>query len=123
MNLLVMILFVFVFTTLFGVVLVLVSSFLGPSKKHSEVKKQAYECGIKGQTTGHTQVSVKFYLTAILFILFDIEIIFMYPWAVAYLDFIEKGQGAYIFLAMALFLALFILGLFWEIKSKALEWN
>jgi len=71
-----------------------------------------------------TKIPIKFYLTAILFILFDIEIIFMYPWAMAYDHYItEMGMGIYIFSAMAVFLAVFIFGLFWEIKSRALEWE
>ena len=86
-------------------------------------KKSTYECGIDVQTTGHTKLPIRFYLTAILFILFDIEIIFMYPWAVSYLDFIEDGLGLYILIVMGIFLFIFIFGLFWEVKSKALDWE
>ena len=82
-----------------------------------------YECGLPGQETNDSKVSVKFYLTAILFIIFDIEIIFMYPWAVTFLDFIKQGMGAYILGAMGVFLFLFIVGLIWEVKSKALDWS
>ena len=70
-----------------------------------------------------TKVSVKYYLTAILFILFDIEIIFMYPWAISFRDFISTGGGAFVFISMMVFIAIFIFGLFWEVKSKALEWD
>jgi NADH-quinone oxidoreductase subunit A len=66
---------------------------------------------------------VKFYLTAILFILFDIEIIFMYPWATTFKEFIKTGDGGTVFVSMLIFLAVFIFGLFWEVKSKALEWD
>lgn len=87
------------------------------------MKSAPYECGLEGEGAESTKVPIKYYLTAILFILFDIEIIFMYPWALAYSDFMEAGFGLYIFLSMAIFLAVFIVGLFWEIKSKALEWE
>ena len=58
-----------------------------------------------------------------LFILFDIEIIFMYPWAITFRDFISSGHGTFAFASMMIFLTIFIFGLFWEIKSKALEWD
>lgn len=87
------------------------------------VKYETYECGIPEELTGDTKTPIKFYLTAILFILFDIEIIFMYPWAVSLDGFIESGHAYYILGAMGVFLFIFIFGLFWEIKSKALEWE
>ena len=82
-----------------------------------------YECGIPGEEVEDSKVSVKFYLTAILFIIFDIEIIFMYPWAVTFMDFVRQGQGLYILGGMGVFLLLFIVGLVWEVKSRALDWN
>ena len=111
-----------VFVIFFGAGLLYLISLLGPKVK-SAVKDSTYECGIDVQTTGHTKVPVRFYLTAILFILFDIEIIFMYPWAIAYLDFVDNGAGLYILGVMGVFLFLFVFGLFWEVKSKALEWE
>ena len=111
------------FVALFGFALVSVSALLGPRLRQSPMKKRPYECGLEGEIKEDTKISVKFYLTAILFILFDIEIIFMYPWAIAYGDFIAAGNGMYIFIAMAIFLAIFVFGLVWEIKSKALDWE
>lgn len=112
-----------IFVALFGAALVVVSSLLGPRLPQSEMKRKPYECGLEGEDSSSTKNPVKFYLTAILFILFDIEIIFMYPWAVSYGDFLSAGHGVYIFLAMMAFLAVFLFGLVWEIKSKALEWD
>ncbi|MBN8535608.1 MAG: NADH-quinone oxidoreductase subunit A [Deltaproteobacteria bacterium] len=116
--------FMSVFIAIFGTILIILARLIGGTRKNnSDVKKEIYECGIPVQEKRETKVSVKFYLTAILFILFDIEIIFMYPWAVTFRDFISSGQGAFVFISMMVFLSIFIYGLFWEIKSKALEWD
>ena len=107
----------------FGSLLVYVSSILGPAKIFTKAKYMPYECGLPGTEGEKTNVSVRFYLTAILFIVFDIEILFMYPWALTYKDFIEAGHGSYIFWSMFVFISLFLFGLVWEIRSKALEWD
>lgn len=107
----------------FGALLVALASLIGPKTEQSKVTKMAYECGLSVPESEVSKIPIKFYLTAILFILFDIEIIFMYPWALVYKDFITEGQGLYIFLSMALFLLIFVFGLLWEIKSNALEWE
>lgn len=111
------------FVAIFGAVLLLVAKLLSTHAKADHVKYESYECGLPEQTSGNTKIPVKFYLTAILFILFDIEIIFMYPWAVSFRDFASRGAGLYIFGVMGVFLLIFIFGLFWEVKSRALEWE
>ncbi len=107
----------------FGVFLLVFSGMLGPKRKITAAKAMPYECGIPGQETKDSKISVKFYLTAILFIIFDIEIIFMYPWAITFLDFVKRGQGLLILGGMGVFVLLFVIGLVWEVKSKALDWN
>jgi NADH-quinone oxidoreductase subunit A len=107
----------------FGALILFGSSFLGPKRNRSHAHTMPYECGVPGEELEDSKVSVKFYLTAILFIIFDIEIIFMYPWAVTFLDFVKQGQGLYILGGMGVFLLLFIVGLVWEVKSRALDWN
>jgi NADH-quinone oxidoreductase subunit A len=109
--------------TAFGIFLVWGSGKLGPKRTPSPGKMMPYECGIPGEETRDSKISVKFYLTAILFILFDIEIIFMYPWAITFMDFVSQGHGLYILGGMGLFILLFVIGLVWEVKSKALDWN
>jgi NADH-quinone oxidoreductase subunit A len=111
------------FILCFGIFLLVFSGSLGPKRNPSKAKMMPYECGVPGEETEDSKISVKFYLTAILFIIFDIEIIFMYPWAVTFLDFVKKGQGGYILAAMGIFVVLFVIGLIWEVKSKALDWN
>ena len=112
----------------FGVVIVGGTALLGPKrsgKDPASIKAQMmpYECGLPGQDTKDSKISVKFYLTAILFILFDIEIIFMYPWAVRFVDSVKDGSGGYMLAVMGVFVLLFVVGLVWEVKSKALDWN
>ena len=123
MSQLVPVLALAVFVVIFGLVLLGFAHLISFRAKPNSVKDETYECGIPSDTSGPTKMPIKFYLTAILFILFDIEIIFMYPWALTFGDFISGGFGFYIFSAMAFFLAVFIFGLFWEVKSKALEWE
>lgn len=116
--------FLTVFIAIFGVILIFLARAIGGQRKNnSEAKRDIYECGIPGQEKKETKVSVKFYLTAILFILFDIEIIFMYPWAISFRDFISGGTGTAILVSMGVFIAIFIYGLWWEVKSRALEWD
>jgi NADH-quinone oxidoreductase subunit A len=107
----------------FGIFLVWGTGLLGPKRNPTPAKMMPYECGLPGQETGDSKISVKFYLTAILFILFDIEIIFMYPWAITFVDSLKSGEGLLMLGAMGVFIFLFVVGLVWEVKSKALDWN
>ena len=117
------IIFIFIFIALFGAFLLWVASKTGGKVHYHPVKFEPYECGLPSQYKKDTKVSVKYYLTAILFILFDIEIIFMYPWAVSFRVVISSGTGAFVLISMMVFIGIFIYGLFWEVKSKALEWD
>ena len=118
------VIFITIFIAIFGYLLLRLARLTGGvAKKTSQSKFDIYECGIPVQEKKDTKISVKFYLTAILFILFDIEIIFMYPWAVNFKSFLNSGAGLFVFTSMFVFLAIFIFGLWWEIKSKALEWD
>jgi len=117
------VIFIVIFIAAFGSFLVWLATKTGGKSIYHPVKYEPYECGLPSLDKKDTKVSVKFYLTAILFILFDIEIIFMYPWAVTFRDFIGAGAGTSVFVAMLVFIAIFIFGLFWEVKSKALEWD
>lgn len=117
------VIFLTIFILIFGLILLLLARWIGGRLPGHAVKYESYECGIPVEEKKDTKISVKFYLTAILFILFDIEIIFMYPWALNFKEFIGQGMGGYVFTSMMIFLLVFIFGLFWEIKSKALEWE
>lgn len=101
----------FVLTTIFA------THLLGPKRK-SDVKLDTFECGIEPQGNSRIPFSIKYLLVAILFVLFDVEVIFMYPWAVNFLK-----LGLFGFLEMIVFICLFMLGFFYIIKKGALKWE
>jgi NADH-quinone oxidoreductase subunit A len=96
---------------------ILVASVLGP-KKPSIVKSEAFECGQLPLSFPVGHLSIKFYLTAILFILFDVELVFLYPWAVVY-----RGLGTWGLVEMVIFLGVLMVGFFYAWDNGALEWQ
>lgn len=108
----------------FAAFVLILSVVIGRVGKRNRVKDTAYECGMIA--TGNTQprFSVKFYLVAMLFILFDIEIVFMYPWAVVYRDFLKLPEGgSVIFISMLSFISVLMVGYLYAIKKGALDWK
>lgn len=103
---------------LFGVSNIVLAQILGPRKNKTKVKLEPYECGIEPMTSARERFSIKFYMTAMLFILFDIEIVFMYPWAIQF-----KELGMIGFVAMNLFMILLFAGFIYVIKKGALQWR
>lgn len=102
-----------------GVVLVL-THLLGP-KKPNVKKMSVYECGVPPIGDARRRVSVKFYLVAILFLLFDVEAVFFYPWAVVYRKFININS--FILFEMLFFIAILLVGYVYILKKGALEWD
>ena len=100
----------------------IVSVVLGKTAKSNKTKDSAYECGMPVEGPAQPRFSVKFYLVAMLFILFDIEIVFMYPWAVIYRDFIV-AHGPGIFWSMLSFVGILSVGYVYAIMKGALEWK
>ncbi|MFM1768224.1 MAG: hypothetical protein RJA22_753 [Verrucomicrobiota bacterium] len=100
------------------------SLFLGWRNRRSKAKDIAYECGMIPVGEGSTRMSVKFYLVAMLFILFDIEVVFLYPWAVVYRDFLAVPEMRdVIFAAMLSFLGVLFVGYLYAVKKRALDWK
>jgi len=97
------------------------STFFGQRFRKNAIKDTAYECGVPSDGSTHTRFSVKFYVTAMLFILFDIEVVFLIPWTFVYRDFL--AQNIAILSPMLFFLGVLVLGLFYEVKKGALEWE
>jgi NADH-quinone oxidoreductase subunit A len=107
----------FVLAAGFVVSMIFISGKLGPSRS-SKIKDENFECGIESIGNARIPFSVKYFLVAILFVLFDVEVIFLYPWAI---NFREMGIDG--LLKMILFMALLLVGFFYIIKKKALIWE
>lgn len=107
---------------LFGLVSLVFSSLIG-IKKPSAVKLAPYECGCEPVGTARERFSIKFYLIAMLFILFDIEAVFLYPWAVIFKKFISGGLGLFILAEMGVFIIILFVGYIYVWKKGALEWE
>ncbi len=98
------------------------SVILGKSAKSNAAKDSAYECGMPAEGPTQPRFSVKFYLIAMLFILFDLEIVFSYPWAVVFREFIERGDHT-IFWSMLSFVSVLTIGYVYAVKKGALDWK
>jgi NADH-quinone oxidoreductase subunit A len=101
----------------FGIVMSKASEWLGPSNPN-DVKLSTYESGMEPVRNANERVSVKYYMVAMLFIVFDIEVVFMYPWAV---NFRHLGMTGLI--EMVVFMAILLLGYLYLWKKGALEWD
>jgi len=99
----------------------IVSVLLGKAGRRTPIKDSPYECGMLPIGEPQPRFSVKFYLVAMLFILFDLEIVFMYPWAVVYKDAIK--QSSLIFWSMLSFISILMVGYIYALKKGALEFR
>jgi NADH-quinone oxidoreductase subunit A len=106
---------------LFAVSALAVSVLVGKRGKRTPAKDMAYECGMVPEGEYLPRFSVKFYLVAMLFILFDLEIVFMYPWAVVYRDAIK--QSSMIFWSMLSFITILMVGYIYALKKGALDFR
>jgi NADH-quinone oxidoreductase subunit A len=100
----------------------IISVILGKTGRRNPTKDSAYECGMKPEGASQPRFSVKFYVVAMLFILFDIEIVFMYPWAVVYREFIA-AHGTQIFWSMLSFVGILTIGYVYALMKGALDWK
>ena len=91
-------------------------------KKVAKAKNVPYECGMLPIGEGNTRFSVRFYLVAMLFILFDIEVVFLYPWAVVYREMLKENANL-IFGAMVSFLGVLFVGYIYALKKQAFDWK
>ncbi|MFN7115889.1 MAG: NADH-quinone oxidoreductase subunit A [Saprospiraceae bacterium] len=107
----------FVLATGFVGFTMFITHLLGPKKK-SSVKDETFECGVEVQGNARVPFSVKHFLVAILFVLFDVEVIFMYPWAVNF-----KELGATGLFGMLTFMAVLLVGFFYILRKGALQWD
>src|SRR5438874_6822063 len=105
----------------FAVAALVLSVILGKTGRRNRIKDSAYECGMVPQGEVQPRFSVRFYLVAMLFILFDLEIVFMYPWAVVYRESIK--QSGLIFWSMLSFISILMVGYVYALKKGALDWK
>ncbi|NJN63895.1 MAG: NAD(P)H-quinone oxidoreductase subunit 3 [Acidobacteria bacterium] len=99
------------------------SAIAGPMRRKRTTDLSPYECGVKPFESARGRFSVKFYLVAMLFIIFDIEAVFLYPWARVLRDRVGSPEGWFIFWVMMIFLAILTVGLIYEWGRGALEWD
>ena len=101
----------------FVLLVMVLTHWMGPKRK-SKIKLESFECGIESQGNARMPFSIKYFLVAILFVLFDVEVIFMYPWAVNF-----KSLGMLGFLEMLMFISFLLVGFYYIIKKGALNWE
>lgn len=110
------------FGVILGAAFIIISALLGP-KRPNAVKLAPYECGLEPASNPRNRFSVHFFLVAILFLLFDVEVTFLFPWAILVKTFKEAGLGMFIFVEGLCFVAVLALGLAYVWKRGALNWQ
>ncbi len=116
------VLFAIVIAVIFSLAFVAMSKFFGPSRPNA-TKVSLYECGMPAVSPAHQRFSVKFYLVAVLFILFDLEAVFLFPWSVVFKDQVLSGNGGFMLAEMTFFLGVLFLGWVYCLKRGALRWD
>ncbi|WOO41201.1 NADH-quinone oxidoreductase subunit A [Rubellicoccus peritrichatus] len=109
------------FAVFLAAAILIASQVFGQRAKGNYIKDKAYECGLPMEGNPHPRFGVKFYVVAMLFILFDIEAVFLIPWVLIYREFISLGIP--ILMPVMFFIAVLVLGLAYEMKKKGLEWE
>lgn len=99
-----------------------ISALAGKLGRRTKTKDIPYECGMLPEGPGNSRLSVKFYLVALLFVLFDIEVVFMYPWAVIYKEMLREN-AALILGGMVSFLGVLFVGYLYALKKGAFDWT
>lgn len=105
-----------------GATILILNRLLGP-QRWTKSKLDTFETGNEPEGDARHRFSVRFYLVAILFILFDIEVVFMFPWAVLFREYVAAGAGIFMFVEMLVFIAILGLGLAYVWRKGALEWD
>lgn len=105
----------------FGIAMLATAYVLRPHDPYDE-KLTTYECGIDPLTESWAQFYIRYYLFALVFVVFDVETIYLYPWATVFRDLLGAFQGAFVFLEMVVFLVVLIVGFAYAWRKGALEW-
>lgn len=102
-------------------VILVASHLFGQRSRRNYIKDTGYECGLPAEGNAHPQFAVKFYVVAMLFILFDIEVVFLIPWVLVYREFLANNIA--ILWPVLFFILVLTLGLVYEMKKKGLRWE
>lgn len=102
----------------FTMIMLLTNWVLRPRRKHGESAESTFECGLDTQGQTWIQFRINYFLYALIFVVFDIETVFLYPWAVKF-----SSLGAFAFIEMIIFIAILLVGLWYAWKKGALEWK
>jgi NADH-quinone oxidoreductase subunit A len=116
------VLLVLLVAILFAALFLGLSYWLGP-RKRDPLKETPYECGIPARSTVQIRFFVRFFMVALLFLLFDLEAVFLYPWVLTFRSFLDLGQGLYALGVMGIFLIILVVGLVYEWRKGGLEWQ
>ena len=115
--------FQFVLATVVAALIIGLSALLGVRRKKSAAHDIPYECGLNTLSMVRSRIPIKYFLIAVLFIVFDIEVVFLYPWAVSFRDFVAAGQGALMLGEMLVFLGVLFVGFIYVWQRGALDWE
>jgi NADH-quinone oxidoreductase subunit A len=116
------VLLVILVAVLFAALFLGLSYVLGP-RRRDPLKESPYECGIPARSTIQIRFFVRFFLVALLFLLFDLEAVFLYPWVLTFGQFLDAGAGGYALGVMGFFLVILVVGLVYEWRKGGLEWQ
>ena len=106
----------------FPVVALIVFKFIRPESRLGDAKFQPYECGIPAESNARGRYSARFYIVAMLFVIFDVETLFLFPWAILFRGWIGTHMGAFALVSMFVFLGVLLIGYVWLYKKGALDW-
>ena len=106
----------------FPAVTLILAKLIRPSSTSFGAKLRPYECGIPPESDARGRYSVRFYIIAMLFVVFDVETMFLIPWAILYRGWVAAHQGLFALISMVVFLGILLVGYLWLYKKGALEW-
>jgi NADH-quinone oxidoreductase subunit A len=106
----------------FPAVTLIFAKLIRPTSTSTGAKLKPYECGIPPETDARGRYSVRFYIVAMLFVIFDVETMFLIPWAILYRGWVAMHQGLFALVSMFVFLGILLVGYVWLYKKGALEW-
>jgi NADH-quinone oxidoreductase subunit A len=106
----------------FPAVTLILAKFIRPASTSFGAKLKPYECGIPPESDARGRYSVRFYIVAMLFVIFDVETMFLIPWAILYKGWVAAHQGLFALASMVVFLGILLVGYLWLYKKGALEW-